>query len=180
MAADTVPHVYSLTELTGRFRNDERRWIVLSFEVRRHTAIVSGLSLLASAPVAALLALVVGPYALILPVLAVVAGLFLWDARQRRGLRLKNWQAILDKRRADNKTIFASGEVLGDPILVMHQQTVIPAQPDASPVVPAFGPGRQKKRPKRSKKSAARQVVFDDVMAGSRAAVQDVTGRGRR
>ncbi len=30
--SDNVPHVYSLTKLTGRHRNDERRWVVFTVE----------------------------------------------------------------------------------------------------------------------------------------------------
>ncbi|WP_137772035.1 MULTISPECIES: hypothetical protein [unclassified Microbacterium] len=123
-----LPYVYDLTHLTGRRKNDERRWVVMTFEVRRRTAVVIGMSLVLSAFPTLLLLPFLGPFALITPVIAVTVGLALWEGRQRRGMKLRNWQAILDKRNASNGTLFAAGEVMGDPVLVMHQPTVIPLE----------------------------------------------------
>ncbi len=132
-----MPHVYSLTHLTGARRNEDRRTVVFTFEVRRYTFIVVIMSLLASAFPTLLATLILGPFALAMPALFVGAGIVLWDTRQRSGLKLKNYQAILDRKKAKIGVLYASGNPIVTPELVMHQMVVIPARPESSaPVVP--------------------------------------------
>lgn len=121
-----MPVVYSLTPLTGRRRNENRRMVVATVEIKRRTFLVAGASLLASAPVTGLLAMLVGVWAIIVPLLFIGAGLWLWDSRQRKGLKLLNYQAILDTRRARNGVLYAAGRVVPDPVIVMHQRQFLP------------------------------------------------------
>jgi len=121
-----VPVVYDLTGLTGRRRNENRRMVVATFEVKRHTFLVSAASFAVSLPVAGLAGLLVGIWALFVPVIAIIAGLWLWDSRQRRGLELLNGQAIVDSRRARNGELYAAGQPIPKPQLVMHQRQFIP------------------------------------------------------
>lgn len=144
-----MPHVYSLTHLTGRRRNEDRRTVVLTFEVRRYTLIVVAAAVVVSVLPTLLLAAVVGPWSLVTPAIVMTAAIFLWDWRQRSGMRLRNYQAILDKRRAANGVLYASGSPVPTPELVMHQMVVVPAAPDQ--VTPAIAPptrrgGRRRRR----------------------------------
>jgi len=141
-------HVYSLTALTGRRKNENRRMVVATVELRRVVVIVAGLSVLASAPVALVLSPMLGPWALTVPVIGAVIGLWLFDARQGRGLRLKNYQAIVDHRRSRNGVLYASGAPIPHPRLVMHQPVVLPAVELPSPVV-ATGRATASARPSR-------------------------------
>jgi len=131
-----MPHVYSLTKLTGRRRNENRRTVVLTVEVRRYTLIVLAVSGLASVFPTMLLAAVLGPYALFTPAVFMGAGVVLWDWRQRNGMRLRNYQAILDRRQAQNGVLYASGAPIPEPTLVMHQTVVVPATPAADQPTP--------------------------------------------
>lgn len=122
-----MPVVYSLTRLTGRGRNDNRRIVVLTVETGRRTFIVLCLSAVASAPVTGLVAMFVGVYALVVPPIVIGLGLWLWDSRSRKGLKLRNYQAIIDRRRAVNGVLYAAGKPIPEPQLIMHQQQTIPA-----------------------------------------------------
>ena len=124
-----MAHVYSLTHLTGRRRNDVRRTVVLTVEVNRHTFLVVLLSLAASVLPTLLAVVLFGIWGVLVPPLTVCAGILLWDTRQRRGMRLQNWQAIVNRRRSQSGTLFVSGRPVPKPTLVMHQRVVIPAYP---------------------------------------------------
>lgn len=127
-----MPVVYDLTSLTGRRRNDNRRMVVLTVEVKRHTFLVAGLSFTASVPLAGLVGVFAGPWALVVPALAVIAGLWLWDSRQRRGLQLLNYQAIVDSRKASNGQLYAAGQPIPEPQLILHQRQFIPTPATAA------------------------------------------------
>lgn len=121
-----MPVVYSLTELTGRNRNENRRMVVMTFEVKRRSFMVSIISFAISLPLTGLVGIVAGVWALIVPVIFIIAGLWLWDSRQRKGLKLLNYQAIVDGRKAKNGVLYAAGQPVPDPVLVMHQRQFIP------------------------------------------------------
>ena len=118
--------VYSLTDLTGRKRNENRRMVVMTFEVKRRTFLVSAISVAASLPVTGLVGIVLGVWALIIPVIAVIAGLWMWDSRQRKGLKLLNYQAIVDVRKASNGVLYAAGQPVPEPRIIMHQRQFVP------------------------------------------------------
>lgn len=124
-----MPVVYSLTQLTGRRRDENRRMVVATFEVRRHTFLVSLAGAAISLPITGILSLIFGLYALITPVVVIGLCLWLWDVRQTRGLKLRNYQAILDTRRARNGVLYAAGRPVPKPVLVMHQRQFLPAPP---------------------------------------------------
>lgn len=121
-----MPVVYSLTELTGRNRNENRRIVVVTFEVKRRTFIVSCASVLASLPFAGIVGLFFGVAAIIVPFVFIGLGLWLWDSRQRKGMRLLNYQAIIDTRKAKNGVLYAAGQPVPEPVLVMHQRQFVP------------------------------------------------------
>lgn len=136
-----MPAMYSLTHLTGSRRNEHRRSVVLTFEVRQYAMWVFWISLGASAIPTLLFALILGPYAVVIPVVCVIAGFILWDTRQRNGMRLRTYQAILDRRRARkrarNGTVYAAGRPIPKAQLVMHMPVTIPVRDtaDAAPVM---------------------------------------------
>lgn len=132
-----MPVVYSLTDLTGRNRNENRRMVVMTFEVKRRTFLISIISFVASVPLTAIVGIVFGVYALGVPVVFVIAGLWLWDSRQRKGLKLLNYQAIVDVRRSRNGVLYAAGQPVPEPVLIMHQRQFIPlvANDRGAPVV---------------------------------------------
>lgn len=121
-----MPVVYSLTELTGRNRNENRRMVVMTFELKRRTFLISIASFAASLPLTALAGFLLGVWALMVPVAFIGLGLWLWDSRQRKGLKLLNYQAIVDVRKSQNGVLYAAGQPVPEPVMVMHQRQFIP------------------------------------------------------
>lgn len=121
-----MPVVYSLTDLTGQRRNENRRMVVMTFEIKRRTFLVSLVSFAASLPVTGLVGLLFGVWAVIVPMVFIGFGLWMWDSRQRKGLRLLNYQAILDTRKARNGVLYAAGQPVHQPVFVMHQRQFVP------------------------------------------------------
>lgn len=150
-----APVVYGLTRLTGSQRNENRRTVIATVEVKRRTFIVSTLALALALPVTGMLFVFIGMYALIAPFLFVGVALWLWDSRQRSGLQLLNYQAIVDQRRSLNGVLYAAGFPLPDPVLVTHQRQTIPAPDEIDDAPVAYGTSNmasQRAKKKRSRK----------------------------
>lgn len=130
--------VYTLTDLTGRRRNNDRRHVIATFEVPHRAAIVGVVSLLASVPVVMLFTLVFGGYALlVLPVL-MVAGQVLFNSRMKNGLELHRFQAILNKRQAVNGQFLHNGIPMADPMFIWHSRQFVDGDITNTPVVDVF------------------------------------------
>lgn len=126
-----MAHMYSLTEMTGRRKNVDRTIVIATVEVKRFTFIVTLGSIVASLPVAAVVALLLGPYAafaFILPVVFVFAGLFLVDQRSRKGLQLRRYEAMWDSRQAKSSrgTVYVCSQPLQRAEVRTLIQSVIP------------------------------------------------------
>jgi len=101
------PAAYDLTAFTGRKKNAERVFFVRNYELNLFTSYVVGGSVVASLPVTGavyvLISLFAPAYALgalVVPVIFVLARLTLIDQRSKRGLQLRNYRALLDRRSA--------------------------------------------------------------------------------
>jgi hypothetical protein len=125
-------HAYSLTRLTGRRKNADRSIVVATVEVNRTTFIIVVLSLAASVIPAVIVGILLGSngaFALIVPAAFVAAGLILVDQRTRKGLQLRRYEAMWDKRRAKaaRGTVYVCGEPLHVPQIVTMTPTVLDA-----------------------------------------------------
>lgn len=154
-----VPHVYSLTALTGRRRNENRRTVIATVEVRRGAFIIAVGSFLAGLIPTAILAPMLGAWSVIIPMLAIAAGLWMFDMRQTRGLRLTNYQAIADSKKVRNGVLYASGAPITAPPLVMHQKVVLLSGP-AHAAPPADGASRKPNAASRRRNRSAREALF--------------------
>lgn len=95
-------YVYVLTSLTGRRRNAGRTVIVQGFEFGRRALIVTGIAFGASLIPAIVLTALFGPAAFILtPAVFILAAFLLYEQRSRKGMNLRMYQAINDKRKSD-------------------------------------------------------------------------------
>lgn len=95
--------IYSLTHLTGRRRNDQRRIVVARFEVRRAPFFASLAGMGAAVPLAAISAPLIGVWAIAwLPVGALAFNL-LFTARQRGSMQLRHFDAIKNSMRAQGR-----------------------------------------------------------------------------
>lgn len=94
-----APQVYTLTALV-RGAGATRRVVVASFDLPLRGAVITACALVASIPPTAIAWAIVGKVALVVPVFLVAAAFYLVEARSRSGLRLRNYQQMVDKRRA--------------------------------------------------------------------------------
>jgi hypothetical protein len=153
-----MPVVYSLTDLTGKRRNAERRMVVMTFEIKRRTFLVSSAAFAASLPVTGIVAMFFGTAALLVPPVFIGVALWLWDSRQRKGLKLHNYQAILDQTKAKDGVLYAAGQPVATPQLVMHQQNYVFVEPLRE--VEHHARGTNNLSSKRKPGSRKRQVSF--------------------
>lgn len=142
--ADREVYLYNLTAMTGKSAQAERRSVHFTLEMRRETLIANVLAALTSAlvmlitfPIVRLLPLV--PFwAVVIPgSAAYVAVLAITLLRQRRGLRLSQWRAFYDKKRAQTGVFIQCGAVV-DPLsstgmLITPSSTSNDARPNWDP-----------------------------------------------
>lgn len=102
-----MAYMYNLTSLTGRKRNVGRSAIVWGFEVRRRSAMVTAIAVGVSLIPTVILGALFGPLAYIITPAAVVTAAFvLVEGRSRKGLQLRLYQSILNKKKADTSTFY--------------------------------------------------------------------------
>ncbi|WP_159604619.1 hypothetical protein [Agromyces humi] len=93
--------LYSLTHLTGRKRNVDRKIIVMTVEANKATFIVTVISVAVSIVPTAILYIFIGAMAMvIMPTLFGIAGWWLFRYRSQKGLQLPMYKLLLDRGRA--------------------------------------------------------------------------------
>ncbi|WIE80970.1 hypothetical protein [Curtobacterium sp. MCSS17_016] len=102
-----MPSVYSLTDLTGRRKNDGRTMIISGIEVGRRTLIVFSLSgVLSLVPTLMLLPFFGILVIAIVPPIVIAASFIFFEGRSRRGLQVRRYREFLDKRQNDANTFY--------------------------------------------------------------------------
>lgn len=117
--------MYTLTEMTGRRKNDDRTIVVATFKFNRYNFFIAIVSAILSAPIAALVAMLLGPFgwsmwALVVPVLAMVAGTYLTsrvrDGQQRQFTKMLDKQMVSSGKGrrgvAESSVVYVAGEPL--------------------------------------------------------------------
>ncbi|MFE6966707.1 hypothetical protein ACFVAJ_16485 [Agromyces sp. NPDC057679] len=93
--------LYSLTHLTGRKRNVDRKIIVLTVEANKASFIVTVISVGVSILPTVILYMIIGsPALVIMPTLFAFAGWWLFRYRSKKGLQLPMYRLLLDRGRA--------------------------------------------------------------------------------
>lgn len=115
-------YLYDLTPMTGKDAQKDRRAVHFTIEMSRSTrnahliAIPVALAVLGVAVVAMRLLPVIPLWVTVIPAaVAYIAVLFMALARQRRGLRLAQWRAFVDRKRARTGVFIQCGAVI-DPL----------------------------------------------------------------
>lgn len=143
----SAPAAYDLTSFTGRKKNAERVFFVRNFEVNLFTAAVAGASFVAGIPVGLalyFLILVLAPSyafaAIGAPVITAIIGLAFVDSRSKRGLQLRQYRALMDKRTARSAmgSVYVAGAALPKPELSFHTPQFVLVTPTSS-VKPVAG-----------------------------------------
>lgn len=137
-------YLYNLTDMTGKAAQAERRSVHFTLEMRRGTLIANVLACITAAvvmfiafPIVRLLPLVPFWAVLIPGAAAYVAILAITLLRQRRGMRLSQWRAFYDKKRAQTGVFIQCGAVV-DPlsstaVLITPSSTSNEHRPDWDP-----------------------------------------------
>jgi len=147
MSSDHVsaPAAYDLTSFTGRKKNAERVFFVNNIEFNLFTAGVLGVSavvgILVAVALAGLINLFAPGYELFSIVgvgVTVAAGFFFVDTRSKRGLQLRQYRALMDKRTAREAMnhVYVAGEALSTPVVSLHtpQYAIVTPPSDIAPV----------------------------------------------
>lgn len=145
----TAPAAYDLTSFTGRKKNAERVFFVRNYELNLFTTYVVGVAavaglLVAGVAVVPILMAFAPQYVLaclVVPVIFVVAGLTLVDQKSKRGLQLRNYRAILDRRTAapEKATLYICGQPLEKPTVSFFTPQYVLATAGAPLASPAVG-----------------------------------------
>ena len=101
--------LYSLTHLTGRKRNADRKIIIATVETSKAGFIVSIVAIGVSVLPTAIAVMIFGPAAMVvIPPIFAVAGLILFRSRSQKGLHLPLYRTLLDRGAAKR----AKGQIL--------------------------------------------------------------------
>jgi hypothetical protein len=147
-ASTAAPAAYDLTSFTGRKKNAERVFFIRNYELNLFTSYVVGASVVASLPVMGLVYFIIAMFsasyaiaALAVPVVFVIAGLGLVDQRSKRGLQLRNYRAIADRRSsaAEKATLYLCGEPIAKPQVSFFTPQYVLATAGAPLSAPAVG-----------------------------------------
>lgn len=118
--------IYSLTDLTGRGRNAERRVVFMRTEIRRAPFIISIATTIVTLPLVAALVPMIGPYVLIVPIVVAGAAVTAFTVRQRRHMQVTHFTAFRNSMRARGRWIGSQTRDLKGVFLISGQRFVEP------------------------------------------------------
>lgn len=113
----SAPHLFTLTEITGRRKTEDREMIIMSMEVRVRHVWVFGFGLLPALFITALAVPFLGIWSMPVPVIVLVVWFILVERRSKDGLRTRTWQTILDKRRTLAGQMIQCGKIVTEDML---------------------------------------------------------------
>lgn len=113
----SAPHLFTLTEITGRRKTEDREMIIMSMEIRVRHVWVFAFGLLPALLVTALAVPFLGIWSIPVPVIVLIIWFILVERRSKDGLRTRTWQTILDKRRTLAGQMIQCGQVVTDDML---------------------------------------------------------------
>jgi hypothetical protein len=146
--APSAPAAYDLTAFTGRKKNAERVFFVRNYEMNLFTSYVVGGSIIVSLPVTLMVFSLISVFspsiaiaAFGVPVLFVFGGLYFIDQRSKRGLQLRNYRALIDKRSSatEKATLYICGEPVVKPAVNFFTPQYVLAGAGAPLSTPAVG-----------------------------------------
>ena len=159
--------LYALTPMTGREAAEQRTVVIGTVEMNWRLWVI----LIAASPFALFATMIVwtvlGQYALVMLPTVLIAAAWLFYRRSTSGLRLRTYQTILDKRRAQSGDQFF---LCGQPIDTSDAQfgrlmtTAVPygasavATPSAAPLAPDPTSRRGRRQMRQAGEAAAAQI----------------------
>ncbi|XKH58639.1 hypothetical protein LG293_16440 (plasmid) [Citricoccus nitrophenolicus] len=132
--ASTINSLYMLTEMTGRRSNENRTVVIASFEMRARHFWVAAFSLVPGLLVLLLMLPAMGQWAIVWPLLFVVAAFLITETRTRTGLKQRVYKELAAKKVSRDGQFILAGHPI-DPRSAEFgaiTQTAIPLTPPAS------------------------------------------------
>lgn len=109
------PQLYGLTEMTGRRSAEDRTFVIQGFEAKRRHGMIFLAGLLPAFVMSLIFWPLLSEYAIVIGVGVEVALFALLEFRSSKGLKLRSYQAIYDRKRAINNKFVICGNLI-DPI----------------------------------------------------------------
>ena len=128
---------YSLTHLTGRKRNVDRKVIIATVKTSKAGFLVSTIALAISVIPTAIAVMIFGMGALVVvPPLFIAAGLILFRQQSTKGLHLPIYKSLLDKKAAKN----TKGQILICGVPIQKHSAVSKLAYSSEPITPDDAP----------------------------------------
>lgn len=103
-----APLVYDLTPMT-RKADQGRRFVIGGFDIQKRTLLIGGVGFVPGAAITGLLYPMLGVWALLFIPFTMVMAFWLIEGRSSQGMKLRNWQTLLDKKKTRNGDFFICG-----------------------------------------------------------------------
>lgn len=107
---DSIPKVFSLTDLTGKDAGKDRTVIVVTLEMPARYAYVAVLAFLPSVLLASMLIPFFGTWSLMLVAVFEVALVVLYERRSTKGLKQRTYRTLLDSIKSGDGAIQLCGK----------------------------------------------------------------------
>ena len=106
--SEQAPWVYDLTQMT-KHADKDRSLVIGTIEMSKRMWVIVVLGLVAGIFGTAILAPFLGVNSVFVIPLFILAAWFLFEARSSRGMKLRNWETLLDKQKNRNGRFFVCG-----------------------------------------------------------------------
>lgn len=103
-----APLVYDLTPMT-RKADQGRRFVIGGFDIQKRTLLIGGVGFVPGAALTGMLYPMLGIWAILLIPFTMAAAFWLIEGRSSQGMKLRNWQTLLDKKKNRNGAFFICG-----------------------------------------------------------------------
>lgn len=110
--AGRINSLYLLTEMTGKQANTGRTAVIGTFEVKWRNLIIFLIALVPGMIITSIFFGLLGSIAVLWVPIVQIGAFWLFAKRQRDGLKLHTWKAVLDKKNAKTHRFTLCGQVL--------------------------------------------------------------------
>lgn len=107
--------VYDLTPMT-RKADAGRRFVISGFDIAKRTMLIGGLALVPGAALTGILFPMLQMWSILAIPICIIAAFWLFEGRSSQGMKLRNWQTLVDKRKNRSGQFY----ICGHPIDVMY------------------------------------------------------------
>lgn len=122
----SAPIIYDLTPMT-RNADEQRRWVIKGFDLPKRGILIGGIAFIPGIIITAFLFNFFGIYSVFSLAIVELIAFWAFEGRSRQGMKLRNYQTILDKRRTKEGQFFICGnpiDISDHEVTYVRQRTV--------------------------------------------------------